>query len=147
MPVSKINFFADGVNYTLKSKKTIREWLANSAKTEGYIIKELSYIFCSDDALLEINQAFLNHDTLTDIITFDNSEKKNEIIGEIYISIERIQENAEKYKTETSQELRRVMIHGVMHLCGYKDKSTTDKSIMKNKEDEYLGTISLYKVQ
>jgi rRNA maturation RNase YbeY len=100
---------------------------------------ELNYIFCSDAYLLQMNRQFLDHDTLTDIITFDLSDNKQTLTGEIYISIERVKENAVKFKTTTNEELHRVVFHGALHLCGFKDKKEADKKIMRQKEDECLA--------
>lgn len=98
----------------------------------------LDYIFCDDAYLLSINQQFLNHDTLTDIITFDLSEHADELKGEIYISIERVKENADKYKVAYQDELHRVIFHGALHLCGYKDKAPADAKKMRSMEDKCL---------
>jgi rRNA maturation RNase YbeY len=107
------------------------------AKQEGKKILELSYVFCSDDYLLQINQEYLNHDTLTDIVTFDNSEDPKKIEGDIFISIDRVKENGEKLGTSET-ELERVMVHGLLHLLGYKDKKKEDKALMTEKEDFYI---------
>lgn len=106
---------------------------------EKHQLKEINYIFCSDFFLLNLNQDFLNHDTLTDIITFDNSENKIMLEGEVYISIDRVKENASKFKSEFQDELDRVIIHGVLHLMGYKDKESTDKALMRKKEEACLS--------
>ena len=99
---------------------------------------ELSYIFCSDQFLLEMNKSYLDHDTFTDIITFDLSESKPAMEGEIYISVERVKENARIYKTTYQNELHRVIFHGVLHLCGFKDKKEKDQKIMRENEDYCL---------
>lgn len=105
----------------------------------------LSYIFCDDAYLLEINQNFLQHDTYTDIITFDLSETEQELTGEIYISTDRVRENAEKFNTSYNEELHRVIFHGALHLCGFKDKTKPDKEAMRHAEDqclsEYFGNL------
>ena len=103
---------------------------------------ELTFILCSDEYLLAINQQYLNHDTYTDVITFDNSETLKMIEGDIFISIERIQENAKQFKGTVQHELYRVMIHGTLHLLGYKDKGKAAKTLMTQKEDEYLALFS-----
>jgi rRNA maturation RNase YbeY len=108
------------------------------AAEEGKKMGELNYVFCTDEYLLKINQDYLQHDTLTDIVTFDNSENPNLIEGDIFISYERVLENGEKLNTAES-ELQRVMVHGLLHLCGYKDKAKADKSLMTAKEDYYLA--------
>lgn len=117
-------------------------------RKESTPLQSLSVIFCSDDYLIGINREFLNHDTFTDIITFDLTEKHPSITdkpvpvaGEIYISTERVEENALKLKVFREVELRRVMIHGCLHLCGYKDKLNADKTLMRRKEDKYLSLL------
>jgi probable rRNA maturation factor len=137
-----INFFEEGISYKLKNKTAVRKWIIETIVAEGYKLDELTYIFCTDEYLLQINQQYLDHDTYTDIITFDNSEEEGIIVGDIFISVERIKENAAKFSVTETQELHRVMIHGALHLLGYKDKSAADKKKMTLKEDQYLGTRS-----
>ncbi len=138
--VNKIKFYKEGNSYNLTHKSIIRTWLETSANQEGYSIKSLNIIFCSDEYLLAINQQFLQHDYYTDIITFDYNIEKA-IIGELYISIDRVQDNAQKSKATIENELYRVIIHGVMHLCGYKDKRKNDVKIMRTKEEKYIKKI------
>ena len=138
-----INFFNQEVKYTLKNKTQIRNWINEVITTEGFALEELNFILCSDEYLLRINQQFLNHDTYTDVITFDNSEELKTILGDIFISIERIQENAKTFKGTVAEELCRVMIHGTLHLLGYKDKSKSDKTLMTQKEDQALKLLLL----
>jgi rRNA maturation RNase YbeY len=133
-----INFFEEDIRFDLKNKNKVKAWVKSAIAAEGYKLRELNYIFCSDAYLLQINQQYLDHDTYTDIITFDNSEKKKVIKGDIFISIERIRENAEKFGTGETNELHRVIIHGALHLLGYKDKTPAAKTIMTAKEDQYL---------
>lgn len=134
-----IFFFNEApITYRLKQKTNCRNWLNAVAQTEQHIIKQLNYIFCSDEYLLNVNMEHLNHHTYTDIITFDNSDKTNEIEGDIFISIHRVKENALTYKVPLVFELHRVMVHGLLHLCGYKDKSKTQQKTMRDKEDFYL---------
>lgn len=135
-----INFFEEGISYKLKNKIAVRKWITETIVAEGYKLDELTYIFCTDEYLLQINQQYLDHDTYTDIITFDNAEEEGVIVGDIFISVERIKENAAKFSVTETQELHRVMIHGALHLLGYKDKSAADKKKMTLKEDQYLGT-------
>ena len=132
-----IQFCTEDVTFSLKEKLKHKAWLNEVAKQEGKKILELSYVFCSDDYLLQINQAYLNHDTLTDIVTFDNSEDPKKIEGDIFISIDRVKENGEKLGTSET-ELERVMVHGLLHLLGYKDKKKEDKALMTEKEDFYI---------
>ena len=134
-----IQFFTEDLVYTLKHKTKIRTWLLQTITAEGYELAELNFILCSDEYLLSINQQYLNHDTYTDVITFDNSDIPKTIIGDIFISLERIQENAKDFKGTTYDELCRIMVHGTLHLLGYKDKSKTEKSLMTQKEDYYLA--------
>lgn len=134
-----IQFFEEDITFKLKNKTLVRQWISNTIVAEGFKLKELNYIFCSDSYLLQINQQYLDHDTYTDIVTFDNAEDKGIIIGDIFISIERIRENAAKFNVTESDELHRVIIHGALHLLGYKDKSPADKKKMTQKEDLYLN--------
>jgi rRNA maturation RNase YbeY len=134
-----IHFFSEDISFLIKKKAYVRSWIIDTVVEEGYKLKELNFIFCNDSYLLSINQQFLHHDTYTDIITFDNSEKGGQILGDIFISVERVQENAERFKTKLEDELHRVMIHGTLHLLGYPDKGTEAKAIMTRKEDFYLA--------
>jgi probable rRNA maturation factor len=134
-------FFEEDISYKLKQKTQVRQWIKNTIVAEGFLLDELTYIFCSDAYLLQINQQYLDHDTYTDIITFDNSTEEREITGDIFISIDRIRENADKFGQSVVDELHRVMIHGVLHLLGYKDKTPNDNKNMTQKEDEYLSKI------
>ena len=134
-----IQFFEEDITYKLKNKTAVRKWITDTIVAEGFKLAELTYVFCSDEYLLQINQQYLDHDTYTDIITFDNSEEHSTIAGDIFISIERIKENAAKFAVTETQELHRVIIHGALHLLGYKDKSVSDKKKMTLKEDHYLS--------
>ncbi|GAA3971529.1 rRNA maturation RNase YbeY [Mucilaginibacter dorajii] len=134
-----IQFFEEGISYKLKNKTLVRQWIKDTIIAEGFKLKELTYVFCSDAYLLPMNQQYLNHDTLTDIITFDNSEVEGQIVGDIFISIDRIRENASKFGVTETQELHRVIIHGALHLLGYTDKTVVTKQKMTQKEDEYLA--------
>lgn len=137
----KINFFTEETTYTLKQKTKIRAWISATIKEEGYLLNELNFILCSDAYLLRINQDYLQHDDYTDVITFDNGEGLKTIVGDIFISIDRIKENAKQFKSTTEVELCRVMIHGTLHLLGYKDKTKAAKTQMTAKEDYYLGQL------
>jgi rRNA maturation RNase YbeY len=132
-----IQFCTEDITFSLQEKLKHKAWLNEVAKQEGKKILELSYVFCSDKYLLQINQEYLNHDTLTDIVTFDNSEDPKKIEGDIFISIDRVKENGEQLGT-TETELERVMVHGLLHLLGYKDKKKEDKAVMTEKEDFYI---------
>lgn len=113
-------------------------WINEAARREKRSVGEISYIFCSDEFLLQLNQQFLQHNTFTDILSFDSSDGKV-ISGEIYISVDRVNDNAAKFGTKPEDELRRVMVHGVLHFCGYKDKTSTQKTVMRKKEEAYLS--------
>ena len=113
-------------------------WLKNIAVSEGYKVGELNYIFCSDDYLLEINKQYLDHDYYTDIITFDNSEEDGKLEGDIYVSIDRVKENADHIGVSFDIELRRVLVHGLLHLIGFEDSDEDLKQQMRAKEDECL---------
>ena len=132
-----IHFCTEDITFSLKEKLKHKAWLNEVAKQEGKRILELTYVFCSDDYLLQINQEYLNHDTLTDIVTFDNSEDPNKIEGDIFISIDRVKENGDALGTKET-ELERVMVHGLLHLLGYRDKKKEDKALMTEKEDFYI---------
>lgn len=134
----RISFFQEDINYNLKNKLKVKQWIKDTIAAEGYKLDELTYIFCSDNYLLQINQQYLDHDTYTDIITFDNSSEKGIITGDIFISIERIRENAAKFNQSITDELHRVIIHGALHLLGYKDKTALDSKNMTQMEDKYL---------
>ncbi len=139
MRLIAINFFSEDSDFKPKKVKALRHWLLRCIEAENYKLLELSFIFCSDDYLLEINKEYLNHDTYTDTVTFDNSEIEGKILGDIFISIDRVRENAKTFKTSLNDELHRVMIHSTLHLLGFKDKSVKHKALMTVKEDEYLG--------
>ena len=128
-------------DFIAQDENKLSNWVLSVIKSEGFKEVEINYIFCDDDYLLKLNKEFLNHNTLTDIISFDYSIGK-QIHGDIYISIDRVLENSSKFKVEFSEELRRVMIHGILHYCGYKDKSESDKKQMREKENHYLTKYS-----
>ncbi|TAF46519.1 MAG: rRNA maturation RNase YbeY [Sphingobacteriales bacterium] len=133
-----IFFYQQEVSYTLKHKNKLRQWINQTILHEKHQLESLNFIFCSDNYLLTLNRQYLHHNTYTDIITFDNSETSGLIIGDIFISIDRIKENAKTFNSSFTNELHRVMIHGTLHLLGYKDKSAKAKKLMTQKEDEYL---------
>ena len=138
-----ITFQTEEIKFVLKEKLRNKAWLLKLAKKEQYSIAELNYIFCSDEYLLNINVEYLNHDTYTDIITFPYAAEPNIIEGDIFISIDRVRENANTYQVPFDTELRRVIIHGVLHLCGYGDKSPQEELAMRAKEDEWLAACVL----
>ncbi len=124
---------SDSINEPL-----FKTWIKKVIVSEKRKLGDIQYIFCDDNYLLNINSTYLNHDTLTDIITFSTSDSKEIISGEIYISVERITENSLIHSSSYNDELSRVIIHGILHLIGYDDHSSNDKKIMRSKEDYYL---------
>lgn len=133
-----IRIFYEDIQFKLPRPSKVKRWIESSIKKEGFEPGEISYIFCSDSYLLNLNQKYLNHNTFTDIITFDYTEDKL-IAGDIFISIERVFENALKFSTGEELEILRVIVHGCLHLIGYKDKSKTEKNLMREKENRYLS--------
>ena len=138
MPRIPVHFFSEDLDFPIKHKTHVRNWIKSTIVAEGYALDELNFIFCSDAYLLTINQQYLDHDTYTDIITFDNSEVEDRITGDIFISVERVRENASSFGVAFEDELHRVIIHGTLHLLGYPDKTKAEKTRMTQKEDEYL---------
>ncbi|HPM28856.1 MAG TPA: rRNA maturation RNase YbeY [Chryseolinea sp.] len=139
MPKYSIQFFYEDVDFKLNSPRKTASWIKTSIKEEKKTAGDLNFIFCSDNHLLNMNIEYLQHNTYTDIITFDNSEQDQLISGDIFISIDRVQANASKFQKKPDDELHRVIIHGVLHLIGYSDKTSKNKSIMRGKEDAYLS--------
>lgn len=123
--------------FQLENEQNFSNWIQKSIEKEGCELGEINYIFCDDAYLLQLNIKFLQHDTLTDIISFDNSLGKL-INGDVFISVERVQENAHIFNVSFDDEIRRVMIHGVLHYIGFKDKTPAEKETMRAKENEYL---------
>lgn len=138
MPSVRILFFTEGIQFHLRQRNEVRAWLTNVARSHKHSIAELNYIFVSDDRLLEMNKQFLNHDTYTDIITFESNCGTKTVCGEIYISIDRILDNAHKFRVTMKDELHRVMAHGLLHLCGFKDKSVKQQAVMRRQEEKAL---------
>lgn len=137
--VSDIRFHCLERNLPLKERTRLKAFLIGLFKAEKTALDSLDYVFCSDSYLLKINKEFLKHDFYTDIITFNLSERRQRVMGEVYISIDRVVENANGLNITIKQELHRVIFHGALHLCGYKDKSKADKSRMRKMEDKYLS--------
>jgi probable rRNA maturation factor len=135
---SKVYFFFDNVDITLRNRLELKKSIEYLFKREKKMFLRLNYIFCGDKKLLFINKIYLNRDYYTDVITFDLSEKQK-IIGEIYISTDRVRENAKNLKIPLYQELLRVMFHGALHLCGYNDTTKQQKLKMRSKEDYYIN--------
>jgi probable rRNA maturation factor len=139
--MAAINFFSEKTRFKLANPKKTTSWIKSVIKKEKSRLVSLNYIFCSDEYLREVNIQYLKHKTYTDIITFNYNPSENEIEGEVYISIDRVRENAETFKTDFKTELHRVIIHGVLHLIGFNDKTKTDKALMREKEDTYLSLL------
>ncbi len=124
--------------FTLENEEAISSWISNVIKSENKKVGEINYIFCDDEYLLLINQEHLQHDFYTDIISFDYTVG-NEINGDIFVSVERVKDNALDFNVSFEEELKRVLVHGVLHYCGYKDKSEADELLMRSKEDEKIA--------
>ena len=133
-----IQFFSDNIPFVLPSKTEVRIWLYRVAKQHKKTIGEISYIFVSDEQLLLMNQQFLQHDTFTDIISFDSTEGST-LSGEFYISIDRVRDNAKSFGVPVRDELHRVMVHGLLHLCGFKDKRAKEVAEMRKQEEKALA--------
>lgn len=137
--MEKIQFCYSDRNPGIKHRTKLKSFIGNLFSIEKRKLGHLSYIFCSDEHLLKINQEFLQHDFYTDVITFDLGLNGAPIEGEIYISIDRVKDNARLMKLSFREELHRVMFHGALHLCGYKDKTSKDEQIMRKMEEKYLN--------
>ncbi|MCW5910575.1 MAG: rRNA maturation RNase YbeY [Cyclobacteriaceae bacterium] len=135
----RISFYAADVPLPRFTKKKTTAWIEKVARRYKTSFREVNYVFCSDSYLLGINRQFLNHNTLTDIITFRLSEKGEPIEAEIYISTERVAENALRFKSTLDNELHRVIIHGILHLAGFKDKKAPEKALMRKTEEACLS--------
>ncbi|MBS1509347.1 MAG: rRNA maturation RNase YbeY [Bacteroidetes bacterium] len=133
-----VQFFFLQHNITLSKRKELKAFIEQIFKAENKVLHQLTYVFCSDEYLLEINRSHLRHDYYTDIITFELSEISGQISGEIYISTDRVRDNAKILKVTIKEELHRVIFHGALHLCGYKDKTKADQSAMRQAEDRNL---------
>lgn len=133
-----IHFYFHHVFYSLRNRKPLKEFISRMFRKEQKKLGQLNYVFCSDQTLLQMNREYLNHDFYTDIISFDLSGSTDKISGEIYISLDRVKENAQLFKAPLVEELHRVIFHGALHLCGYGDKSEAEQRTMRKKEDFYL---------
>lgn len=142
--INKVSFFSVANSSFLRDRQLLKRFIASIFRSEGKRLDHLRVIFCSDQYLLNINKRYLQHDDLTDIITFDLSLDSSSTEGEIYISVDRVSENAAQYFATKKQELLRVIFHGVLHLCGYGDKSTAQKKQMRSKEDSYLSKYATF---
>ena len=143
--ISSILFINEKLKFVLKDKRRVRTWISSVVISEKHTVGNLCYVFCSDRHLLEMNKFFLNHDYYTDILSFDYSEtlankrKKRIVSGDFLISLDRVKDNAKNLNLLFDEELRRVMVHGLLHLLGYSDKSPADKIKMRKKENTYLS--------
>ncbi len=138
-----ISYHSEDIEFSLDDEAKISSWLISVAEKHLQKIEEITYIFCSDDYLHKINLEYLNHDTYTDIITFPYGERDN-LEADIFISIERVSDNALAFKSSFLNELLRVMSHGLLHLCGYGDKTEAEKKVMRDREDE---AVAMYNIQ
>ncbi|MBX0333690.1 rRNA maturation RNase YbeY [Pontibacter sp. HSC-14F20] len=134
-----IEFFSEDIDFSLENPEQISVWIADIVEQHKHELVSLTYIFCSDDYLHQINVEYLDHDTLTDIITFDNADIEGTIEGDVFISIDRVRDNATTHGTSFQDELHRVLIHGVLHLLGFKDKTPEQEVAMRKLEDSSLS--------
>lgn len=141
-----IHFFTEEpLVFSLDQEEKISSWLENIIAEHSHRVKSLSYIFCNDDFILNVNKKYLKHDYFTDVITFDQSEVDSEIEGDIFISIDTVRSNAEKFKTDSQDELHRVMVHGLLHLLGMNDKSEEEIVAIRGEEDKHLKILNQLK--
>jgi rRNA maturation RNase YbeY len=140
--MNKINFRSGDRNFVFPNKTGVKSFIVSLFKKEKTKLSEINYIFCSDEMLLQINQDFLQHNYYTDIITFGLNEPGEPIEAEIYVSIDRVKDNAAQLKISYQEEMKRVLFHGALHLCGYKDKKKSEITLMRQKEDQYLRMVS-----
>ena len=135
-----VRYCNDQSRYRLPRKRLTSAWLAEVARREGYALGEVCYVFCSADRLLEMNRQYLGHDYFTDVITFDYSDRRGArmVSGDVFIDVETVADNARRYGATRLEEMRRVGVHGLLHLCGQKDKTPRANAVMHRKEDRYL---------
>jgi len=137
-----IQFFSEEVDFILNDDKLVHDWIISVIVEENQQAGVINIIFCDDEYLLDLNLRFLDRNILTDVIAFDYRDENNDVSGDIFISIERIRDNAKNFRQSFDLEVKRVLIHGVLHLCGYDDKSDDDKAAMTLKEDKYLSLLT-----
>jgi len=135
-----VSYEAEGVSFPKIKRRETTKWIKHVAEIYNRRVANITYIFCSDEEILRINNAYLNHDYYTDIITFDYSEE-NCISGDLFISLDTVKSNAEKFNADYNEELHRVIIHGVLHLCGFKDKTEKEEKQMRKREEEALSLL------
>ena len=133
-----ISFNNADKSISLSRRTVLKEFITKQVRKEGFVIKELHYVFCSDKYLLDINRKFLEHDYYTDIISFDLSEARGQLVAEVYISVDRVRDNARNLRTTIKEELLRVIFHGALHFCGYKDKKPKDAELMREMENKWI---------
>ncbi|MEQ8470247.1 MAG: rRNA maturation RNase YbeY [Marinoscillum sp.] len=141
--MSEINFFSEEIPFQLSDENIISSWLLAIVEHHQAEVDTINYIFCSDDYLLEVNKTYLNHDYYTDIITFDNSQSDSPILSDIFISIDRVTDNASSQNINFDKELHRVMAHGLLHLIGFNDKTEDEKILMRQNEDTCLSLLKI----
>jgi probable rRNA maturation factor len=144
---SKVCFFFDGVRITLQNRGLLKKFIERIFRSHKISLASLNYIFCTDKRLLEVNREFLSHDYYTDIITFNMSDPGEPIQGEIYISTDRVRDNAELMGVSIKDEIHRVIFHGALHLCGYGDKSDKEIQLMRKKEDDLLRSYKMFHME
>ncbi len=138
----EINFFTENISYVIRKKGVLRDWISKTIEQEGKTAGDINFILCDDALLSELNYKYLKHKTLTDILTFSLDEEGDSLCGDIFISLPRVKENATIFRERISNELHRVMIHGILHLAGYKDATKQEKSEMRERESFYLDLLS-----
>lgn len=143
MPEIAIEFFTEDVDFEVKNEAKLKEWLLDIISKNSFELESLNYILCSDEYLHQMNVEYLDHDTLTDVITFDNSDVEGIIEGDVFISIDRVLDNAAFLEISSTTELHRVMAHGLLHLLGHEDKSADKQAQMRLLEDECLQMLKL----
>ena len=138
-----VRYYNDSCSYVLPKKRLTSAWLKSVAEQEGYTLGDVTYIFCSAERLLEMNRQFLGHDYFTDVITFDYSDRRGSgvVAGDVFIDVETVRDNARIYRATARQEMHRVVVHGLLHLCGQKDKTPRTEKQMHRKEDKYLALL------
>lgn len=139
MPAAAVRYFSEDTDFTIPHPRKTTRWINAVADREKVTLGEINFIFCSDAYLIDLNRRYLRHDYYTDILTFDNRIGEGPLTGDIYISIERVGDNASCFGVTFDDELHRVMVHGILHLIGYSDASPSRKKVMKKKEDAYLS--------
>jgi probable rRNA maturation factor len=139
MSLIPIYFFSEDINYLVEAQNAVRTWIKSCVLNENKRLTEINYIFCSDEYLLGLNQTYLSHNSYTDILTFDHSSREGYLEADIFISVDRVLENSITFKSGETHEMHRVMIHGILHLCGMKDLTLEQKTAMRKAEDLYLS--------